>query len=105
MRRVGDEKDFIPSSEVHNEGDIPMNQGIDKITIQIAFIALAYVLSYLLMYGLGLLLPSMKPTIYGFNFFLGVLAAVIVKAIVNLLHKEERHQEAVHEQLPSDAHQ
>ena len=88
MRRVGDEKDFIPSSEVHNEGDIPMNQGIDKITIQIAFIALAYVLSYLLMYGLGLLLPSMKPTIYGFNFFLGVLAAVIVKAIVNLLHKK-----------------
>ena len=73
MRRVGDEKDFIPSSEVHNEGDIPMNQGIDKITIQIALIALAYVLSYLLMYGLGLLLPTMKATVYGFNFFLGVL--------------------------------
>lgn len=77
MRRVGDEKDFIPSSEVHNEGDIPMNQGIDKITIQIAFIALAYVLSYLLMYGLGLLLPTMKATVYGFNFFLGVVGLVI----------------------------
>ena len=88
MRRVGDEKDFIPSSEVHNEGDIPMNQGIDKITIQIAFIALAYVLSYLLMYGLGLLLPTMKATVYGFNFFLGVLAAVIVKAVVNFFHKK-----------------
>ena len=88
MRRVGDEKDFIPSSEVHNEGDIPMNQGIDKITIQIALIALAYVLSYLLMYGLGLLLPTMKATVYGFNFFLGVLAAVIVKAVVNFFHKK-----------------
>ena len=88
MRRVGDEKDFIPSSEVHNEGDIPMNQGIDKITIQIALVALAYVLSYLLMYGLGLLLPSMKATVYGFNFFLGVLAAVLVKAVLNLFHKK-----------------
>ena len=88
MRRVGDEKDFIPSSEVHNEGDIPMNQGIDKITIQIALIALSYVLSYGLMYGLGELLPGMIATIYGFNFFLGVLAAVIVKAILNLFRKK-----------------
>ena len=88
VRRAGDEKDFIPSSEVHNEGDIPMNQGIDKITIQIAFIALSYVLSYGLMYGLGELLPGMIATIYGFNFFLGVLAAVIVKAILNLFHKK-----------------
>ena len=88
VRRVGDEKDFIPSSEVHNEGDIPMNQGIDKITIQIAFIALSYVLSYGLMYGLGELLPDMIATIYGFNFFLGVLAAVIVKAILNFFHKK-----------------
>ena len=39
------------------------------------------------MYGLGLLLPGMKSVIYGFNFLLGVLAATLVKTVMNLLRK------------------
>jgi ESS family glutamate:Na+ symporter len=39
------------------------------------------------MYLLGLILPGMKATIYGFNFLLGVVGATIVKGVVNLLRK------------------
>jgi ESS family glutamate:Na+ symporter len=39
------------------------------------------------MYGLGLLIPGMKSTIYGFNFLLGVLCATIVKFITRCLRK------------------
>jgi ESS family glutamate:Na+ symporter len=62
---------------------------MDKMTVQIAFIAGAYLLAFGLMYGLGLLLPGMKSVIFGFNFLLGVLAATIIKAVMNWLNKRK----------------
>ena len=47
----------------------------------------AYLLSYLIMMGLGNLLPGMRAVIYGFNFLLGVLAATLIKLIISLLTK------------------
>ena len=66
-----------------------MNKGIDKITVQIALIALAYILSYLVMLGLGELLPGMRSVIYGFNFFIGVLMATLVKLVLNFFNKKQ----------------
>ncbi len=74
-------------SQIHSENEIPMQGSIDKTTIQLALIALAYVLAYILMAGLGLLLPGMKSTIFGFNFLLGVLTATLVKSLINFLKK------------------
>ena len=78
----------VQSEEVQSENEIPMNGSMDKITVQIALIALAYVLAYFVMYGLGLLLPGMKSVIYGFNFLLGVLTATLVKVVMKFLHKK-----------------
>ncbi|MBO7297544.1 MAG: hypothetical protein J6U60_00695 [Clostridia bacterium] len=61
---------------------------MDKLTVQIALIALAYALAYFVMYGLGLLLPGMKSVIYGFNFLLGVLTATLVKVVMKFLQKK-----------------
>ncbi len=77
----------IQSEAIQGEGEIPMQESIDKMTIQIALIALAYLLAYLLMYLLGMLLPGMKSVIFGFNFLLGVLATTLVKTVMNLLKK------------------
>ncbi len=68
-------------------GEIPMQESVDKLTIQICFIVVAYVLAYVMMYLLGLALPGMKATIYGFNFLLGVIGATLVKLIVKVLRK------------------
>ena len=72
---------------VEMENEIPMQESIDKLTIQIALIFVAYVLVYLLMNGLSLLLPGMKSTIFGFNFLLGVLSSTIIKGFLSLFKK------------------
>ena len=77
----------LNSEKVEGNNEIPMQESLDKISIQIAFIFVAYALAYLLMHGLGLLIPGMKSTIYGFNFLLGVLCATIVKFITRFLRK------------------
>ena len=63
-------------------------EGANKFTIQVALIMVAYLLAYLLMLLLGSLLPGMRSTIYGFNFLLGVLAATLLKTVMNLLRKK-----------------
>lgn len=78
----------LRSEEIQSENEIPMQESMDKMTVQIALIAMAYQLAYLLMHLLGSLLPGMKSVIYGFNFLLGVLAATLVKVFLNLLKKK-----------------
>ena len=82
------EEGAISSEQIQSENEIPMQESMDKMTVQIALIAVAYLLSYLLMFLLGLLLPGMKSVIYGFNFLLGVLAATLVKAVLRFLYKK-----------------
>ena len=78
----------VQMEEIQSEDEIPMQGSMDKTTVQVAFVSLAYLISYLFMLLLGSLLPGMKSVIYGFNFILGVLAATLVKAVVNLLRKK-----------------
>lgn len=78
----------LRSEQIQSDNEIPMQESIDKLTIQIALIAAAYLLAYLLMYLLGMLLPGMRSVIYGFNFLLGVVAATLVKLAMNLLKKK-----------------
>ncbi|MBQ8258182.1 MAG: hypothetical protein IJY97_01340 [Clostridia bacterium] len=77
------------SEEVAPEGEIPLQESIDKFTVQIALIIVAYIAAYLLMFVLGNLLPGMKSVIYGFNFLLGVLTATLIKLLMNFLHKKQ----------------
>ncbi len=61
---------------------------LGKLTVQMAFIAITYLLTYAIMVLLGNLLPSMKSLVYGFNFLIGVLSAILVKGILGLLKKK-----------------
>ncbi|MBR2503977.1 MAG: hypothetical protein IKB62_07630 [Oscillospiraceae bacterium] len=79
--------DVISAEEIQAENEIPMQGSIDKMTVQVAFVLVAYLVSYFLMCGLGMLLPGMKSVIFGFNFLLGVLSATIIKTIVQWLRK------------------
>jgi len=82
------EEGTIRSEQIQSENEIPMQESMDKLTVQVALIAVAYVLAYLLMFLLGLILPGMKSVIFGFNFLLGVLAATLVKCVMNFLKKK-----------------
>lgn len=77
----------LKSEQVQKAGEIPMQGSIDKMTIQIALVMVAYMCTFLLMFLLGNILPGMKSVIYGFNFLLGVLTATLIKIIINQLKK------------------
>lgn len=80
-------KDELNQEVIENENEIPMQESIDKLTIQIALIFVAYVLVFFMMNGLSMLLPGMRSTIFGFNFLLGVLSATIIKTVLNIFKK------------------
>ena len=82
------EEATLRSEDIQSSDEIPMQESIDKLTVQIALIAVAYMITYLLMYMLGSLLPGMRSVIFGFNFLLGVLAATLMKASMNWLKKK-----------------
>ena len=76
------------TDKVESYFEIPMQESMDKMTVQIALILVAYLLAYLLMLGLGKLLPGMRAVIYGFNFLLGVLTATLLKITMNFLRRK-----------------
>ncbi len=75
------------SEPVESENEIPMQESIDKMTIQIALIIVAYMVTFAIMSLLGNLLPGMRSLIFGFNFLLGVLSATLIKGVLGLFKK------------------
>lgn len=78
----------ISADEIQGKDEIPMQESVDKMTVQFALIGVAYFATYGLMALFGALLPSMRSIIYGFNFLLGVLAATLVKFALGFLRKK-----------------
>lgn len=72
-----------------NDDIVPVFESMDTLSVQLAFVMGAYLLTYLTMLLLGNLLPGLKAVIYGFNFLLGVLAATITKSVVNKLYDKK----------------
>ncbi len=73
---------------VEEDGEVPMVDSIDKLTLQIALVFVCYALTFTIMTVLGKLVgKGLVTTIYGFNFLFGALSAVIVKEILKILRK------------------
>ncbi len=92
------EEGALTSEQIQGENEVPMQESMDKLTIQVALIMVAYMLAYLLMNILGSILPGMKSVIFGFNFLLGVLTATLTKAVINTLHRRN----IIHRQYIND---
>ncbi|MBR6039497.1 MAG: hypothetical protein IKP38_03320 [Clostridia bacterium] len=86
--KVADPDEQAKTADQAGDQKLPMKESIDRLTVQIALIFTAYFLAYLLMLGLGALLPGMKSVVFGFNFLLGVLTATLVKLFMNWLRKK-----------------
>ena len=76
------------SEPVEGQNEIPMQESIDKFTIQIALVMAAYLLAYFMMSGLSALFPGMRTTIFGFNFLLGVLSGSLLKTVMDFLNRK-----------------
>jgi len=95
LRRKGkiaprnEKPEHLNSEDIQKENEIPMQESVDKLTIQVALIVAAYMIAYFMMCGLGMLLPGMKSVIFGFNFLLGVLSATLVRTLLKFLNRKK----------------
>ncbi len=67
--------------------EIPDNESVDKFTLQMGFVALAYALSFGFMCLLGVLSDFTNSIAWGFNFLWASLAAMLIKSVVKRLRK------------------
>lgn len=76
----------VSTAKNADDDRVPVFESMDTLSVQLAFVMGAYLLTYICMLILGNLLPGLKAVIYGFNFLLGVLAATITKSVVQKLY-------------------
>ena len=76
--------------------EIPDNESIDKFTIQVGFVALAYALSFGFMCLLGIISSFTNSIAWGFNFLWASLSAMLIKLAVKILRKRNlMHREYI----------
>ena len=88
LRNAAHEEGQMMEEEIQSGNEIPMQDSIDKMTIQVALVTVAYLVAYVMMLILGNLLPGMKSVIYGFNFLLGVLSATVLKVSIRFFRNK-----------------
>ena len=87
IRQTGTVGDFVdPTNPEGNE--IPDNESVDKFSIQMGFVALAYAIAFAFMYLLGILSDFTNSIAWGFNFLWASLAAMAIRAGVKVLQKK-----------------
>ncbi|MBR2848686.1 MAG: hypothetical protein IKB87_04435 [Clostridia bacterium] len=87
IHRGSEHSDALGMDDVQGDDEIPMNGSMDKISVQMAWVFAAYFLTYLVMYGLGNLVPGLRSVLYGFNFLIGVLIATLISSCVTVLRR------------------
>ena len=70
-----------------SRNEIPDNESVDKFTLQMGFVAMAYALSFGFMVFLGSLSNFTNNIAWGFNFLWASLAAMLIKFVVKNLQK------------------
>ncbi len=95
VRTAGPDEEFVDQTNPSGR-EIPDNESVDKFTIQAGFVALAYALSFGFMCLLGILSDFTNSIAWGFNFLWASLAAMLIKAIVKQLRKNNQmHREYI----------
>lgn len=83
-------------SDFTGKEEIPVSESLDKFTIQVTLVFLAYFMAYLFMYGFNALIDAgvfgglgntLRGLIWGFQFLFSSLTAILLKAILKGLKK------------------
>jgi glutamate:Na+ symporter, ESS family len=106
LKRLGKLKPAVDTSmELRQEstilegnGQIPLVDAVDKLTIQVAIIFLVYSASWVFIFvmeqlilasNVAFLINNLRPLLYGFNFIIVVFAAMLYKVITRQLIKRQ----------------
>jgi ESS family glutamate:Na+ symporter len=74
---------------VSERQEIPDNESVDKFSLQMGFVVLAYAISFGFMCFLGSLSDFANNIAWGFNFLWASLAAMVIKFVVKHLHRTD----------------
>lgn len=93
--RIADNK---LDNNIYAEDEAPLNESVDKLTLQMGLVVGVYLLTYLVILGLSTLATSylgnfgvktIKPLLWGFNFLFGSIFAFVVKTIINKVKQKK----------------
>ena len=92
------ENETLTAEQLGGANEIPLAESMDKFTIQLALVFIAYIAAYLFMKAVDLLIETgvmgnfgfntVRPLIWGFNFLFGTLFAILEKALLRGLRKK-----------------
>lgn len=94
-QRIADNKLDV---NIYAEDEAPLCESVDKLTIQFGFVVGLYVITYLVIFGLSYLSVNylgnfgkntVDPLLWGFNFLIGSVVALIAKLVVSFLRKKK----------------
>jgi ESS family glutamate:Na+ symporter len=88
----------VTAEQLGGKNEIPLAESMDKFTVQLALVFIAYIAAYIFMKGVDLVIEAgllgnfgfntVRPLIWGFNFLFGTLFAILEKALLRGLHKK-----------------
>ena len=88
----------VTAEQLGGKNEIPLAESMDKFTVQLALVFIAYIAAYLFMKAVDLVIDAgvlgnfgyntVRPLIWGFNFLFGTLFAILEKALLRGLHKK-----------------
>jgi len=95
-----DEMEDLSAESITEKGEIPLSESLDKLTVQIGLVVFTYMAAYAVMYlvslGLdqlgGFFTTTVKPLIWGFNFLIGTVMAILVRNFLKGLTQRGRRQ-------------
>ena len=84
------------NSDIYAPDEAPLNEAVDKLTMQFGFVLLVYLICLFVMWGLSELcinylgnfgINTLRPLIWGFNFLFGSVFAIVIKKVITYLRK------------------
>ena len=100
LERIRDKEEVSGSVTIdtfQNNDEIPISESVDKLSIQFAFVALVYLLTYWLTRGISNLITMVAPgaagtvstLLWGFNFIIGSMVAVLCRTVFKQLRSKK----------------
>jgi ESS family glutamate:Na+ symporter len=93
----GAEEERLSAETITGADEIPLSESMDKFTVQVALVFIAYFMAYVFMKGINAIIETgamgkfgyntVQPLLWGFNFLFGTIFALLLKTVLGALKK------------------
>lgn len=97
LHQYDEVSESLSVDKFQDKGEIPVAESIDRFSVQFALVLIVYLFTYLTLHGLTALVAksapglsgTLKPLLWGFNFIVGALMAILLRVIFGNLRKSK----------------